>query len=238
MNITKTTFWESVFRNNRAASKGYNALLHIHPRTVLRENLRFNRTFCMGGLAFLMFLVLTVSGLLLMFFYVPEVDRAYRDMKDLAYVIPFGRLMRNIHRWSAHAMVIFVVLHMARVFYHKAYRHPKEFNWVIGVVCLVLTLLLSFTGYLLPWDQLAYWAITVGTNMISYIPFIGSKGPLSMVAANSDVKYFVLGSQTVGQNGLLRFYVLHVVVLPLALLIAIMFHFWRIRKDNQVKRPL
>jgi quinol-cytochrome oxidoreductase complex cytochrome b subunit len=238
MNITKTTFWESIFRNNRVGSKGYNALLHIHPRSVLKENIRFNRTFCMGGLAFLMFLVLTVSGLLLMFFYVPEVDRAYRDMKDLAYVIPFGRFMRNIHRWSAHAMVIFVVLHMARVFYHKAYRHPKEFNWVIGVTCLVLTLLLSFTGYLLPWDQLAYWAITVGTNMISYIPFIGSKGPLSIVAANSDVKYFVLGSEIVGQNGLLRFYVLHVVVLPLALLIAIMFHFWRIRKDNQVKRPL
>jgi quinol-cytochrome oxidoreductase complex cytochrome b subunit len=238
MNITKTTIWESIFRNNRAASKGYNALLHIHPRSVLKENISFNRTFCMGGLTFLMFLVLTVSGLLLMFFYVPEVDRAYRDMKDLAYVIPFGRLMRNAHRWSAHAMVVFVVLHMARVFYHKAYRHPKEFNWVIGVVCLVLTLSLSFTGYLLPWDQLAYWAITVGTNMISYIPFIGSKGPLSMVAANSDVKYFVLGSEIVGQNGLLRFYVLHVVVLPLALLIAIMFHFWRIRKDNQVKRPL
>jgi quinol-cytochrome oxidoreductase complex cytochrome b subunit len=185
-----------------------------------------------------MFLVLTVSGLLLMFFYVPEVDRAYRDMKDLAYVIPFGRFMRNIHRWSAHAMVVFVVLHMARVFYHKAYRHPKEFNWVIGVACLVLTLLLSFTGYLLPWDQLAYWAITVGTNMISYLPFIGSKGPLSMVAANADAKFLVLGSESVGQNGLLRFYVLHVVVLPLALLIAIMFHFWRIRKDNQVKRPL
>ena len=238
MNITKTTFWESIFRNNGAASKGHNALLHIHPRTVLKENLRFNRTFCMGGLAFLMFLVLTVSGLLLMFFYVPEVGRAYRDMKDLAYVIPFGRFMRNIHRWSAHAMIVFVVLHMARVFYHKAYRHPKEFNWVIGVACLVLTLLLSFTGYLLPWDQLAYWAITVGTNMISYLPFIGNKGPLSMVAANSDVKYFVLGSEIVGQNGLLRFYVLHVVVLPLALLIAIMFHFWRIRKDNQVKRSL
>ena len=135
-------------------------------------------------------------------------------------------------------MVLFVVLHMARVFYHKAYRHPKEFNWVVGVVCLVLTLLLSFTGYLLPWDQLAYWAITVGTNMISYIPVIGSKGPLSIAAVNSDIKYFVLGSTSVGQNGLLRFYVLHVFVLPLFLFVAVMFHFWRVRKDNQIKRPL
>jgi len=238
MNLTKTTFWQSIFRSGRASTKGYNALLHIHPRTVAKEDLRFKKTFCMGGLAFLMFLVLTVSGLLLMFYYVPGVDRAYRDMQDLAYVVPFGRLVRNIHRWSAHAMVLFVVLHMARVFYHKAYRHPREFNWVIGVSCLALTLLLSFTGYLLPWDQLSYWAITVGTNMISYIPFIGSKGPLSMVGANTDVKYFILGSESVGQNGLLRFYVLHVVVLPLALFIGVMFHFWRVRKDKQFKRPL
>jgi quinol-cytochrome oxidoreductase complex cytochrome b subunit len=238
MNVEKTTIRESIFRSSQAGSRGYNALLHIHPRTVLKENIRFTSTFCMGGLTFLMFLVLTVSGLLLMFFYVPEVGRAYRDMKDLAYVVPFGRFLRNIHRWSAHAMVLFVVLHMVRVFYHKAYRHPREFNWVIGVVCLVLTLLLSFTGYLLPWDQLAYWAITVGTNMISYIPFIGSKGPLAMASANSDIKYFVLGSQSVGQNGLLRFYVLHVFILPLFLFIGVMFHFWRVRKDNQIKRPL
>ena len=238
MNPMKTTLWDSIFRPGRSGSKGYNALLHIHPRTIPKENLRFTKTFCMGGLAFLMFLVLTVSGLLLMFFYVPEVGRAYRDMKDLAYVVPFGRLVRNIHRWSAHAMIIFVVLHMARVFYHKAYRHPREFNWVVGITCLVFTLLLSFTGYLLPWDQLAYWAITVGTNMISYIPIIGSKGPLAMASANTDVKYFVLGAESVGQNGLLRFYVLHVVVLPIALFIGVMFHFWRVRKDNQVKRPL
>jgi quinol-cytochrome oxidoreductase complex cytochrome b subunit len=194
----------------------------------------------MGGLAFLMFLVLTVSGVLLMFLYVPETERAYRDMKDLAYVVPFGRFMRNIHRWSAHAMVVFVVAHMVRVFYHKAYKPPREFNWVVGVACLILTLLLSFTGYLLPWDQLAYWAITVGTNMISYAPIIGSKGPLSMVAADSDLKFIVLGGHAVGQNALLRFYVLHVVALPLLLLVFIMFHFWRIRKDNQLKakRPL
>ena len=238
MNVEKTSIRESIFRSSQVGSRGYNALLHIHPRTVLKENIRFTSTFCMGGLTFLMFLVLTVSGLLLMFFYVPEVGRAYRDMKDLAYVVPYGRFLRNIHRWSAHAMVLFVVLHMVRVFYHKAYRHPREFNWVIGVVCLVLTLFLSFTGYLLPWDQLAYWAITVGTNMISYIPFIGSKGPLALAGANSDIKYFVLGSQSVGQNGLLRFYVLHVFILPLFLFIGVMFHFWRVRKDNQIRRPL
>jgi quinol-cytochrome oxidoreductase complex cytochrome b subunit len=228
--------FNSIMRPGSAASKGYNALLHIHPRSIDRESMRFTRTFCMGGLAFLMFLVLTVSGVVLMFLYVPEVEHAYRDMKDLAYVVPFGRFMRNVHRWSAHAMVIFVVAHMVRVFYHKAYRPPREFNWVIGVSCLVLTLLLSFTGYLLPWDQLAYWAITVGTNMISYAPILGSKGPLSMVAANGDLKFLVLGGNAVGQSALLRFYVLHVVALPLILLGFMMFHFWRIRKDNQYKR--
>jgi quinol-cytochrome oxidoreductase complex cytochrome b subunit len=236
--MNRSTIWQSVFRSDRPASKGYNALLHLHPRTISREKLRFTSTFCMGGLTFLMFLVLTVTGVLLMFFYVPETGHAYRDMKDLAYVIPYGTIMRNLHRWSAHAMVLFVVLHMARVFYHKAYRPPKEFNWIVGVVCLVLTLLLSFTGYLLPWDQLAYWAITVGTNMMAYAPLIGSKGPFALLGAENDIRHFVLGSNGVGQTALLRFYVLHVFFLPAALFGFIFFHFWRIRKDNQLKRPL
>jgi quinol-cytochrome oxidoreductase complex cytochrome b subunit len=238
MSLTNNKIWQSVFRSDRPASKGYNALLHLHPRTISREKLRFTSTFCMGGLTFLMFLVLTVTGVLLMFFYVPETGHAYRDMKDLEYVIPFGGVMRNLHRWSAHAMVLFVVLHMARVFYHKAYRPPREFNWVIGIGCLVLTLLLSFTGYLLPWDQLAYWAITVGTNMMAYAPVVGSKGPLSMVGAENDIRYFVLGANGVGQIALLRFYVLHVFFLPAILFGFVFFHFWRIRKDNQLKRPL
>ena len=236
MSPAKSTIWQSIFRDGKP--KGYNALLHLHPRTISRERLKFTSTFCMGGLAFFMLLVLTASGVLLMFFYVPEAGRAYRDMQDLAYVVPFGRIMRNIHRWSAHAMVVFVVLHMARVFYHKAYRPPREFNWVIGVGCLVLTLLLSFTGYLLPWDQLAYWAITVGTNMMSYAPVIGSKGPLALTGQDNDVRHFLLGAEAVGQNGLLRFYVLHMVLLPLALFVLVFFHFWRIRKDNQIKQPL
>ena len=216
----------------------YNFLLHLHPRSIRVDKLRFTATFCMGGLAFLMLLVLTVTGVLLMVFYVPESGRAYRDMVDLAYVVPFGRLMRNLHRWSAHAMVVCVVLHMARVFYHKAYRHPRECNWVVGVACLVLTLLLSFTGYLLPWDQLAYWAITVGTNMMAYAPVVGAKGPLALAGAGSDLRHFVLGGNGVGQNALLRFYVLHVFFLPLVLFGAVSYHFWRVRKDNQRARKL
>ncbi len=231
-------FRKSIFRSGTRAGKAYNILLHLHPRSVDAKQLKFTTTFCMGGLTFLMFLVTIVSGVFLMFFYVPEVEHAYRNMKDLEYVIFLGRFMRNIHRWSAHAMVVFVVLHMVRVFYQKVYRPPREFNWVVGVACLILTFALSFTGYLLPWDQLSYWAITVGTNMLSYMPLIGAKGPLTAVSGDSDVRYFILGGATVGQNALLRFYVLHVLALPLILLGLIMFHFWRVRKDNQVKGPL
>lgn len=238
MKISKSNVWKSIFRSGKRAGKAYNVLLHLHPRSIDRKNLKFTTTFCMGGLTFLMFLVTIVSGVFLMFFYVPEIGRAYRDMKDLEYVIFLGRFMRNIHRWSAHAMIVFVVLHMVRVFYQKVYRPPKEFNWVIGVNCLILTFALSFTGYLLPWDQLSFWAITVGTNMLSYMPVIGAKGPLSVVSGASDIRYFILGGYSVGQNALLRFYVLHVLALPLILMGLILFHFWRVRKDNQVKGPL
>ena len=107
-------------------------------------------------------MILVVTGILLTFYYVPHVDRAYESMKDLRFAVPFGVFLRNVHRWSAHAMVLVVILHMARVFYTGSYRPPREFNWVLGVFLMVITLLLSFTGYLLPWDQLAYWAVTVG----------------------------------------------------------------------------
>jgi quinol-cytochrome oxidoreductase complex cytochrome b subunit len=120
-------------------------------------------------------------------------------------------------------MVIAVAAHMARVFYRGAYKSPKEFNWVIGVVLLVLTLLLSFTGYLLPWDQLAYWAITVGTSMAGYVPYIGD-----------TVQEILLGGTTVSSATLLRFYVLHVAVLPTAVVLVIAVHLWRWRKDSML----
>ncbi|NBX47892.1 MAG: DUF4405 domain-containing protein, partial [Chloroflexi bacterium] len=123
--------------------------------------IRVTYTWCLGGLSFMTFLMLTVTGVLLMFYYVPSVTRAYQDIQDLETVVTFGMLMRNIHRWGAHMMVITVFLHMCRVFYTGSYKPPREFNWVVGVILLVLTLLLSFTGYLLPWDQLSFWAVTV-----------------------------------------------------------------------------
>jgi quinol-cytochrome oxidoreductase complex cytochrome b subunit len=184
-------------------------------------------TLCLGGLSFFLFIVLTVTGIFLMFFYRPTAASAWGTVQTLETAVTFGSLVRNMHRWAAHLMVLTVFLHMARVFYHGAYKAPREFNWVIGVILLTLTLLLSFTGYLLPWDQLALWAVTVGTNMMGYTPVFGS-----------SVKYVLLGSQNIGNDTLLRWYVLHVLLLPFVIVIFMAVHFWRVRKDGGLSGPL
>jgi quinol-cytochrome oxidoreductase complex cytochrome b subunit len=161
------------------------------------------------------------TGLLLMFYYVPSVERAYSTMKELQLSVSLGQFTRNMHRWAAHAMVLAVILHLARVFYTGAYKPPREFNWIVGVTLLLLTLGASFTGYLLPWDQLAYWAITVGTNIAGYAPVAGPA-----------TREMLLGGTEVGQNALIRFYTLHVAVLPLFITLLISLHLWRVRKDG------
>ena len=246
--IKETQVWRSIFRHgyadthrNRVLSVVANVFLHLHPVTIPRSALKVHYTFCLGGLTFFMFIVLTVTGVLLMFYYRPTPEYAYLDMQLLDHTVKYGMLMRNLHRWGAHAMVVLVMLHMLRVFLTGSYRPPREFNWVVGVSLLVLTLLLSFTGYLLPWDQLAFWAITVGTNMAAATPVIGSEGPLheiSGVTQNSDLRFLLLGDSQVGENALLRFYVLHCVLLPLAAALLMSVHFWRVRKDGGISRPL
>jgi quinol-cytochrome oxidoreductase complex cytochrome b subunit len=142
-------------------------------------------------------------------------------MKDLKFVVSNGVFLRNLHRVAANFMIIVVFAHLLHVFYRGGYRPPHEFNWVVGVVLLLLTLFLSYTGYLLPWDQLAFWAITVGTNIISAMPFLGR-----------ETRFLLLGGNLVGQNALLRFYVLHCVILPLLTVVFVTVHFWRIQKDG------
>jgi len=203
----------------------FNSLfLHIQPVKVREKAIRFSYTFYLGILSFGLFVVLTVTGILLMLYYHPSIPEAYRDMKDLEFVVSNGLFLRNLHRWSAHAMVITVFLHMLRVFYAGAYRPPREFNWVVGVLLLILTLLLSYTGYLLPWDQLALWGVSVGTNMVRATPLLGEK-----------IRFLLLGGNLVGENALVRFYVLHCVILPLLMTALISVHFWRIRKDGGLK---
>lgn len=211
---------------NRSLTVFTNFFLHIHPVKVRTEAIRFTRTWYLGGISAVMFGILTVTGVLLMFYYHPSVPRAYEDMKDLEFVVSAGMFLRNLHRWSAHAMVALVFVHMVRVFLAGAYRPPREFNWVIGVVLFTLTILLSYTGYLLPWDQLAYWGVTVGTNMARAVPLLGE-----------EISFLLLGGNQVDENTLVRFYVLHCVVLPLALTGGIAIHIWRVRKDGGIYVP-
>lgn len=188
---------------------------------VLESQLGFRKTWYLGALTLGAFTIQICTGLLLMLYYHPSIPQGYADMKDLEFVISSGALLRSLHRWSAHAMISLVFVHMAKVFYRAAYRPPRELNWVLGVCLLMLTLLLSHTGYLLPWDQLSYWGTTVGANIISSVPWLGPK-----------LRFYMLGGHTVNANALLRFYVLHCVMLPLAAVMLIAVHFWRIRKDG------
>jgi quinol-cytochrome oxidoreductase complex cytochrome b subunit len=218
-----------------------NIWFHLHPAKLPRHGVRIRFTWCMGGISFLLFLVLTFTGVILMFYYRPVGEYAYLDMKYLEFDVPFGMFVRNMHRWAAHAMVIAVWLHMLRVFLTGSYKPPREFNWVIGVLLLTLTLLLSFTGYLLPWDQLAMWAVTVGTNMARATPLLGHEGPFAEamgVDPRYDARAFLLGGRIVGSATLLRFYVLHCIFLPLFAGALMMVHFWRVRKDGGISGPL
>ena len=231
---------ESILRPGSPFKKGYsdsprnrsyvvmnNVLYHLHPVKVKRHGVRLSYTLCLGGLSFFLFILLTITGIFLMFYYTPSAQTAYPDIEALSTNVAFGSLVRNMHRWGAHLMVLSVFLHMSRVFYHGAYKPPREFNWVVGVVLLFLTLLLSFSGYLLPWDQLALWAVTVGTNMAGFVPVMGAQ-----------VKFALLAGVEVSAATLLRFYVLHVLALPFILVIFLAVHFWRVRKDGGISGPL
>ena len=225
--------WKSIFRNplpsndlERSATSFTNFFLHIHPVKVHKNSLRPMYTFGLGLISFFLFVILIVSGILLMFYYVPATSQAYDRMLDLRGSVAFGTLLRNMHRWGAHGMVAIVFLHLCRVFLTGSYKKPREFNWVVGVILFLLTLFMSFTGYLLPWDQLAFWAITVGTAIAGYAPVVGK-----------DIQFLLMGGTSVGQEALLRFYVLHVAVLPAVLTLMIAIHFWRIRKDGGLSRP-
>jgi cytochrome b6 len=239
--LRQSQLWRSIFRTgipdsprSRQAVILSNVFLHMHPTRVSKASIRLIRTFCLGGLSFLLFVILTVTGVLLMIYYRPTPEWAYADIQEIQSTVPYGELLRNLHRWAAHAMVIIVIGHMARVFYAGAYRSPREFNWVIGVILLAMTLFLSFTGYLMPWDQLAYWAVTVGTNMAASMPVVGHAGPFSVVESSEDVRFLLLGGETVGPNALLRFYVLHCVLIPLIMILLMGIHFYRVRKDGGV----
>ncbi len=232
--VKSTRVFRSIYRNpypsttkSRLAVMVDSLVLHLHPARIVRRGTWVTYTWGLGGLSAWMFVILTVTGVFLMWYYIPNVQDAYWSIRAIESEVVFGQFMRNLHRWAAHAMVILVFLHMCRVFYTGAYKPPREFNWVIGVALLTLTFLMSFTGYLLPWDQLAYWAITVGTNIGGATPFIGDQ-----------INFLLLGGYEIGQATLIRWYTLHVIFLPLAVIGLMSLHFWRVRKDGGISTPV
>ena len=252
--VVESRVWRSFFRHgwpdnplDRSLAMTSNIFFHLHPVKVSRKSIRWTYSFGLGVMATILFGVLIFTGVLLMFYYIPSVERAYPSMKEIQLSVPLGQFTRNMHRWAAHLMVLVVILHMVRVFYTGAYKPPREFNWIVGVGLLMLTLGASFTGYLLPWDQLSIWAITVGSNMARAVPLVGSEGPaqqlltvggIDLITSGSDSRFILLGASQVGEETLVRFYVLHCVAIPLLAAFGMAVHFWRVRKDGGISGPL
>ena len=201
-------------------------ILHIHPAKVEVTSLKWTYTWGLGGLAALLMMILGLTGMVLLNNYTPAAPQAYLDILKLNSNVWFGELIRNLHHWSANLLIVVAVLHLIRVFVTGSYRPPRELNWLIGVAMLLLVLAANFTGYLLPWDQLAYWAITVGTSIVSYVPLIGQW-----------IGRLVLGGTEVGANTLLNFYSMHISFIPLAIFGLMSYHFWRVRKDGGLTVP-
>ena len=212
--------------SSRVQATAAGLVLHLHPPRVPAAALRFTYTWGLGGISALLALVLVTTGVLLMFRYEPTVERAYLSIRLLESQVPFGSLFRAVHHWSANLLVVTTFLHLLRVFLTGGFKAGRAVNWLVGTLLLVLVLALNFTGYLLPWDQLAYWAITVSTSLIGYVPIVGN-----------TIARFLLGGSQVGQGALSNFYALHVAVLPVLVAVALSYHFWKVRKDGGISQP-
>ena len=202
-------------------------ILHLHPRMVPEASARFTFTWCLGGLALWMFLLEVVTGLLLLLHYVPSISGAYVSVQEITYVAPYGFFIRNLHYWCGQAMVFLVVLHMIRVFLTGSFRPPRSFNWIVGLLLLVSSLLVDFTGYLLVWDDRSLWAWTIARNLAETIPLVGS--------ATASLLF---GPVEVSDLALVRIYVWHVILWPAIMCLLMAWHFWRIRKDGGISVPL
>jgi quinol-cytochrome oxidoreductase complex cytochrome b subunit len=191
-----------------------------------RTRLESNFLACLGGITFALYLFQVVTGVLLLMYYRPTTAEAYKSVVEITTQVPYGWLIRGVHRWGANLMVVTVLLHMMRVFFTAAYRPPRDVTWVNGMLLLVLTFGFGFSGYLLPWSQASYWATTVGTDSMSAIPIVGD-----------TLKYFVRGGNVVGQLALTRSFAFHVVILPGLMLLFLVLHFLMIRRQG-IAEPL
>jgi len=212
---------------SRMRAVANNLILHIHPTKVAKPALRFSYTWGLGGISTLLATILVITGVLLMFRYDASIDRAYTSIQTMETEVLFGSLIRAVHHWSANLLIITAFFHMLRVFFSGGFKRGRSTNWLVGIALLLLVIAFNFTGYLLPWDQLAYWAVTVGTSLLDYVPVLGSA-----------VSGFLLAGPEVGQGALRNFYAIHVAVLPALLVILMSYHFWKVRKDGGISQPV
>jgi quinol-cytochrome oxidoreductase complex cytochrome b subunit len=210
--------------NNRIRKR--NLLLAIHPGKIPAANLRFTHTFGLGGMSLVLILVLVITGVFLRFHYEPDPARAYRSVQFIQNNIVFGQLFRNVHHWAGVFLIVICFLHMLRTFLSAAFITPRRWNWVIGMILFLLVVFANFTGYLLPWDQLSYWAVTVSTSMLDYFPLVGK-----------SLNNMIRGGVEVGADTLSNFYTFHTAVIPGLLTIFMVWHFWKVRKNGGVVLP-
>ncbi len=230
--------WPPKSERERSQAIFQNFFLHIQSARIHKYSLKPTFTFGLGLMSFFTFLILCVTGVFLMIYYNPTTALAYDNVRDISMVVGTGKYMRNLHRWAAHGMVLMVMLHMARVFYTGSYKRTRKFNWVVGMILFMVTLLLSYTGYLLPWDQLAYWAVTIGANIAaSPRELTDAIGLTAYFDVGGIIKHLLIGGNIIAQEALTRFYLLHIIILPVACFTFIGIHFWRIRKDGGLSRP-
>ncbi len=211
---------------SRMRAVANNLILHLHPTKVPAPALRWSYTWGLGGASALLAMLLALTGVLLTFRYDASVERAYTSIQYLETQVFLGSLVRAIHHWSANLLIVTVFLHLLRVFYSGGFKKGRATNWIVGITLLLLVIAFNFTGYLLPWDQLAYWAITVGTSLLSYIPLVGA-----------GISGYLLAGPEVGQGALRNFYAIHVAVLPASLALLMAYHFWKVRKDGGISQP-
>ena len=211
-----------VSRNRKAK----NLLLAIHPAKIPATNLRFTHTFGLGGMALVIILLQVFTGILLRFHYDATPAGAYQSIRFIENNIVFGQLFRNIHYWSGMFLIVISFLHLLRVFLSGAFLPPRHWNWMIGIGLFLLVVLMNFTGYLLPWDQLSYWAVTVSTSMFDYVPFVGQ-----------PIKELIRGGAETADKTLTNFYIFHTAILPGLITLLLVWHFWKVRKNGGVILP-
>ncbi len=228
-NMTERFFYTSPKSEDvsRMRSVVNNAVLHLHPVSVPAPALRFTYTWGLGGISVFLGLLLGLTGVLLMFRYDASIERAYVSIQELEATVIFGSLIRSVHHWSANLLVVTTFLHLLRVFYTGGYKKGRAMNWFVGIALLLIVLAFNFTGYLLPWDQLAYWASTVSTSLLGYIPLIGR-----------ELSKFIMGGNIVGQGTIRNFYAIHVAALPILMAATLAYHFWKIRKNGGISQPV